>query len=110
MGKAIPASTIKRKKPGLPKTTGPGEQVVLRLHDSLLSNVDRWRTAQADAPTRAEALRRLADLGLSAPATEIPRIIASGDALAAARPKKAGKVRVEGGSVAPGLGSGANHD
>jgi hypothetical protein len=60
MSRAIPASTIQRKKPGPPKTTGPGEQVVVRLHDPLLNNIDVWRLAQDDAPTRAEALRRLA--------------------------------------------------
>jgi hypothetical protein len=60
MGKSIPASRIKRKKPGPPRTTGPGEQVVVRLHNPMIGAIDAWRAAQSDTPTRAEALRRLA--------------------------------------------------
>ena len=65
MGKSIRASRIKRKKPGPPKTTGPGEQVVVRLHNPMLAEIDGWRAAQADAPTRAEAIRRLVELSLA---------------------------------------------
>jgi hypothetical protein len=54
-----------RKKPGPPRTTGPGEQVVVRLHEPLISKVDAWRATQEDEPTRAEALRRLAERGLA---------------------------------------------
>jgi hypothetical protein len=54
-----------RKKPGPPRTTGPGEQVVVRLHNPLLAAIDDWRAAQAGEPTRAEALRRLAERGLA---------------------------------------------
>jgi hypothetical protein len=53
----------------------------VRLHDPLLSKIDDWRTAQHGAPTRAEALRRLADWGLGAGGTKMPRIVTSGDAL-----------------------------
>src|SRR6266403_839838 len=49
-----------------PRTTGPGQQVVVRLHNPLLSGIDEWCAAQEDEPTRAEALRRLAELGLAA--------------------------------------------
>jgi hypothetical protein len=66
MPKAIRASRIKRKKPGPPRTTGPGEQVVVRLHHPLLGAIDAWRAAQTDAPTRAEAIRRLVEQSLDA--------------------------------------------
>jgi hypothetical protein len=55
----------KRKKPGPPRTTGPGEQVVVRLHQPMLGAIDQWRSAQEAELTRAEALRRLAERGLA---------------------------------------------
>jgi hypothetical protein len=64
MRKAIRASRIKRKKLGRPRTTGPGEQVVVRLHNPMLGAIDEWRAAQIDEPTRAEAIRRLVERGL----------------------------------------------
>jgi hypothetical protein len=66
MSKSIRASKNKSKKIGRPRTTGPGEQVVVRLHDPLLGAIDEWRSAQESEPTRAEALRRLAARGLAA--------------------------------------------
>jgi hypothetical protein len=86
MRKAIPASRVrskKRKKPGPPRTTGPGEQVVVRLHDPLKSALDEWRAGESDTPTRAEAIRRLLAkaLGKSAPqlrrALELLKLLAS---------------------------------
>ena len=65
MVKSIRASRVKRKKPGPPRTTGPGEQVVVRLHEPMLGSIDRWRSSQEDAPTRAEAIRRLVELSLA---------------------------------------------
>jgi hypothetical protein len=61
----VKTSTKKRRKPGPPRTTGPGEQVVVRLHDPLLVAIDDWRSGQDGEPTRAEALRRLAARGLA---------------------------------------------
>jgi hypothetical protein len=52
----------KKKKRGPPRTTGPGEQVVVRLHDPLLSAIDNWRSSQNGELTRADALRRIAAL------------------------------------------------
>lgn len=37
----------------------------LRLDEDILNRIDRWRSQQADVPTRAEAMRRLADAGLA---------------------------------------------
>jgi hypothetical protein len=66
MSTSIAASKSNLKKVGRPRTTGPGEQVVVRLHEPLLSAIDGWCADQLDAPTRAEALRRLAAHSLSA--------------------------------------------
>jgi uncharacterized protein YfbU (UPF0304 family) len=40
------------------------ERFEMRLEASTLEKVDRWRSAQADLPSRAEAIRRLVDQGL----------------------------------------------
>jgi hypothetical protein len=67
MTKKAPAK--QRKKPGPPRTTGPGEQVVVRLHNPLLAAIDDWCTAQEHAPTRAEALRQLSAQALGVDAS-----------------------------------------
>jgi hypothetical protein len=53
-----------RRKPGRPKTTGPGTQVVLRCHEDFLVAVDRWRGRQNGELTRARAIMQLAWLAL----------------------------------------------
>ena len=40
-----------------------GEQIRMRLHASQLDAIDAWRAKQEDEPSRAEAIRRLVDLG-----------------------------------------------
>jgi hypothetical protein len=55
MGKAIRGI----KKLGRPRTTGSGEQVVVRMHKPMLGAIDKWRAQQEDEPTRPEAIRRL---------------------------------------------------
>jgi hypothetical protein len=52
-----------KKKPGRPKTTGPGEQVVVRLHPPMLGEIDKF--ADAAEITRAEAIRRLVEKALA---------------------------------------------
>jgi hypothetical protein len=54
-----------KNRPGRP-ATGIGTQIGMRWPDSTLSAIDDWRRLQADLPTRAAAIRRLVDLGLSA--------------------------------------------
>jgi hypothetical protein len=54
------------KKIGRPPT-GVGTLVGQRWHEEQLAQIDRWRRAQADMPGRAEAIRRLVELGLRAP-------------------------------------------
>ena len=43
-----------------------GVQVVVRLQPKPLNALDAWATKQSDRPTRAEAIRRLVELGLRA--------------------------------------------
>ena len=41
------------------------ERFEMRLHRETLERVDKWRAEQPDLPSRAEAMRRLADVGLT---------------------------------------------
>jgi hypothetical protein len=40
----------------------------MRVSDEFLATVDAWRRKQDDEPSRSEAIRRLVELGLQAPA------------------------------------------
>ena len=42
-----------------------GERFELRLDEQILSRIDSWRAEQSDLPSRAEAMRRLVELGIS---------------------------------------------
>ena len=59
MSKSIRDSKNKRKRIGRPPTTGSGKQVVVRLHEPILSALDKWCLEQPDRPSRAEGMRRL---------------------------------------------------
>jgi hypothetical protein len=61
MAKSISDTTKKR---GRPRTTGKGEQIGTRWQESLLRSIDAWREAQEGGLSRAEAIRRLVELGL----------------------------------------------
>lgn len=41
------------------------ERFELRLDEDILTRVDQWRMEQGDAPSRAEAMRRLVEMGLT---------------------------------------------
>jgi len=41
-----------------------GKRVEIRLRQALLSAIDEWRRHQPDLPPRAEAVVRLAEMGL----------------------------------------------
>jgi hypothetical protein len=41
-----------------------GTPVLVRMQPDPLAALDDWRRKQADTPTRAEAIRRLVDLGM----------------------------------------------
>jgi hypothetical protein len=45
---------------------GTGEPVLVRLQPELAKPLDDWRRQQSDLPSRAEAIRRLVELGLRA--------------------------------------------
>jgi hypothetical protein len=54
-----------RKKPR-PPATGKGTPIMVRLQPDALARLDAWAHSQDDKPSRPEALRRLAERGLSA--------------------------------------------
>ena len=56
--------TVLAKKRRGPAPTGKGVQVVVRLQPEPLGALDKWVSKQEDRPTRAEAIRRLVELGL----------------------------------------------
>jgi hypothetical protein len=56
--------TVLAKKRRGPAPTGKGVQVVVRLQPDPLDALDKWAAKQGDQPTRAEAIRRLVEIGL----------------------------------------------
>ena len=50
------------------------ERVEMRLDTSFLKTVDNWRRKQRDLPSRAEAIRRLAERGLAGSAASPPQL------------------------------------
>lgn len=50
---------------------GPmSERFEMRVDDEIMARVDKWRSGQEDVPSRAEAMRRLVELGLAKGTTE----------------------------------------
>lgn len=47
------------------------ERFEMRLDEDTLARIDRWRSEQRDVPPRAEAMRRLVDVGLSRSSPEV---------------------------------------
>ena len=58
--------TVLAKKKRGPPPTGIGVQVVVRMQPAPLAALDGWLAKQNDKPSRAEAIRRLVELGLKA--------------------------------------------
>ena len=55
------------KRPGRPRTTGPGTGVLVKLHDPQLDAIDAWISKQREPDlSRPEAIRRLVEIGLKA--------------------------------------------
>lgn len=50
----------------LPYTQPMAHNLQIRVSDDFCREVDEWRRAQPDIPTRSEAVRRLVELGLKA--------------------------------------------
>jgi hypothetical protein len=57
------SQNIKSKR-GRP-ATGKGEPLLVRVQPSQLADIDAWIARQSPKPTRAEAIRKLVDAGLS---------------------------------------------
>jgi len=54
-----------QKRRGRPPT-GTNPAIGVRMPESELARLDRWRATQPNLPTRPEAIRRLIELGLEA--------------------------------------------
>lgn len=66
MAKSIRDSTKSKAKMGRPKTTGPGQPQVVRMHDRQVAAIDAWIAMHEIEISRPEAIRRLVELGLKA--------------------------------------------
>src|SRR6478736_841450 len=66
MAKSIRDSKKSKPKIGRPKTTGPGQPQVVRMHDQQVAAIDAWIAMHEVEISRPEAIRRLVDLGLKA--------------------------------------------
>ena len=65
MIKSIRVTT--KKKRGRPATTGRGTQIGERWHDAEIAAIDAWIASSSDKTvSRAQAIRRLVELGLKA--------------------------------------------
>jgi hypothetical protein len=64
MSKLIRDSKKSKPKIGRPKTTGPGQAQVVRMHDHRIASIDAWIAMQDDEMSRPEAIRRLVEIGL----------------------------------------------
>jgi hypothetical protein len=68
MLKSIRDSKKSKPKIGRPKTTGPGQPQVVRMHDQQIAAIDAWMQMLDGPISRPEAIRRLVELGLKAKA------------------------------------------
>lgn len=64
MRKSIRVTTKKRR--GRPPTTGKGVQIGERWHAAELAEIDAWIAQSGEEMTRAQAVRRLVEIGLKA--------------------------------------------
>ncbi|BBZ96782.1 hypothetical protein ACFLEY_13845 [Bradyrhizobium sp. YCK136] len=59
--------SVNKKSRGRPKKAGGVYPVsAVRLSPDVATAVDKWASAQADLPSRSEAIRRLVKIGLKA--------------------------------------------
>ena len=66
MAKSIRDSKKSKRKIGRPKTTGPGQPQVVRMHEQQIASIDAWIGMHDGEMSRPEAIRRLVELGLKA--------------------------------------------
>jgi hypothetical protein len=62
MAKSISDNQKKRGRPA----TGITPMTGVRLSEAILKEISRWASKQDDKPSKAEAIRRLVELGLKA--------------------------------------------
>jgi Arc/MetJ-type ribon-helix-helix transcriptional regulator len=60
----MPRKRVIQKRRGRP-ATGNDPVRSFRMPDELADRIDHWSTQQEDQPSRAEAIRRLVDIGLT---------------------------------------------
>jgi hypothetical protein len=65
--------TVLAKKRRGPAPTGKGVQIVVRMQPAPLASLDDWAAKQKDRPTRAEAIRRLVEIGLTVKPKDRPK-------------------------------------
>ncbi len=70
MGRSIRDSKKSKTRRGRPKTTGPGQAQVVRMHDQQIASIDAWIAIQDTEISRPEAIRRLVELGLKEKASK----------------------------------------
>jgi hypothetical protein len=68
--KIIMSTTDSAKKSRKGRPNVDSEAINVRIERAQLGNLDDWRRAQPDLPTRPEAIRRLIELGLEAATVE----------------------------------------
>ena len=57
--------SVTKKPIGRPRT-GVGAQIGMRWQAPILAEIDEWRRAQPELPSRTDAIRRLVEMGLKA--------------------------------------------
>jgi hypothetical protein len=72
--------TLMKKKVGRPAGVVQTHQLQTRVSVDFLRKLDEWRRAQADLPSRTEAIRRIVEsvIGAESPASKPPRRPAKG--------------------------------
>lgn len=65
---------IPQKKRG-PKPTGKGVPIMTRLQPDILQSIDKWRESKWPVPSRPEAVRQLASIGLNTHPTIIDLLV-----------------------------------
>ena len=65
--------TANTEQPYVPMTEQKPTRFEIRLPPKLAARIDDWRRQQSDLPSRAEAARRLIEMGLDAANSAPPR-------------------------------------
>lgn len=68
MAKAAKKAKATKGRRGRPVTTGRGQLIGVRVLPAMVKRIDDWQGKNAPDATRQEAMRRLIERGLDAPA------------------------------------------